>query len=60
MAQPVAINKNNYFLDKIIGSGAYGKVWRGTARGLLLDEPVTTVAIKTVNRSANDEHLKVM
>ncbi len=35
------------------GSGSFGMVYEGIAKGVVKDEPETKVAIKTVNESAS-------
>jgi serine/threonine protein kinase len=42
------IDSNKVHLEKVIGSGAYGKVWKGTIAG-------ATVAVKEMLKSCNNE-----
>lgn len=42
-----------FFLGRILGSGAFGKVVEGTAYGLSRSQPVMKVAVKMLKREFN-------
>ncbi|KAK9873019.1 hypothetical protein WA026_020752 [Henosepilachna vigintioctopunctata] len=50
----------NLKLGKQLGAGAFGVVMKGEAKGILLDEEVTTVAVKTVKRNAEHTYIKAL
>lgn len=47
-------------LGKQLGSGAFGVVMKGTAKGILEEEAVTTVAVKMVKRNADHTFIKAL
>ncbi|KAK9883627.1 hypothetical protein WA026_001798 [Henosepilachna vigintioctopunctata] len=51
---------NKLKLGKILGSGAFGVVVMGEARGILSHEKVTLVAVKMVDRNAQQLHIKAL
>ncbi|KAK9883641.1 hypothetical protein WA026_001810 [Henosepilachna vigintioctopunctata] len=51
---------NKLKLGKILGSGAFGVVVMGEARGILSHEKVTLVAVKMVERNAQQLHIKAL
>ena len=44
-----------FFIDKLLGSGAFGNVFKATALELTAGEAKTTVAVKMM-KSTNDDH----
>ncbi|KAJ3659798.1 hypothetical protein Zmor_011468 [Zophobas morio] len=47
-------------LGEQIGSGAFGVVMKGEAKGVFEHEPSTTVAVKLVNRTIGDIYVKAL
>ncbi|KRG02703.1 uncharacterized protein Dmoj_GI14251, isoform B [Drosophila mojavensis] len=47
-------------LGKQLGAGAFGVVLKGEAEGIKNDEPVTTVAVKMVKRTADAEVVRAL
>ncbi|KAJ8675278.1 hypothetical protein QAD02_011064, partial [Eretmocerus hayati] len=47
-------------LGKQLGSGAFGVVMKAQARGIVADEPVTTVAVKMVRRDAEPAYIRAL
>ena len=47
-------------LGKLLGSGAFGRVLKAEASGILLHEPVTTVAVKMVKPQADITYIKAL
>jgi serine/threonine protein kinase len=47
-------------MDEKLGSGAYGLVIKGTARGLFSDDDEITVAIKTLQPNADITYFKAL
>ncbi|XP_030384764.1 vascular endothelial growth factor receptor 1 isoform X2 [Scaptodrosophila lebanonensis] len=47
-------------LGKQLGAGAFGVVLKGEAEGIRSDEPVSTVAVKMVKRTADNEVVKAL
>ena len=47
-------------LGKLLGSGAFGRVLKGEASGILSCEPVTTVAVKMVKPQADITYIKAL
>lgn len=43
-----------------LGSGAFGRVMKAEAVGILPHEPVTTVAVKMVKANADESHIKAL
>lgn len=54
--------KNTQFLlpDKVLGSGAFGRVYRATAIGLRPGQPRTTVAVKMMKSRTDCAQLKAL
>jgi FMS-like tyrosine kinase 1 len=48
------------YIGMLLGSGAFGRVMKGEAIGILKDEPVTTVAVKMVKANADENHIKAL
>ncbi|KAH8412133.1 hypothetical protein KR009_000017, partial [Drosophila setifemur] len=47
-------------LGKQLGAGAFGVVLKGEARGIRKEEPTTTVAVKMVKRTADNEVVRAL
>ncbi|XP_017132439.1 vascular endothelial growth factor receptor 1 isoform X4 [Drosophila elegans] len=47
-------------LGKQLGAGAFGVVLKGEAKGIRKEEPVTTVAVKMVKRTADNEVVRAL
>ncbi|XP_014211548.1 vascular endothelial growth factor receptor 1-like [Copidosoma floridanum] len=47
-------------LGKQLGSGAFGVVMKAEAYGIIADEPVTTVAVKMVRKSAEPVYIRAL
>ncbi|XP_037708354.1 vascular endothelial growth factor receptor 1 isoform X4 [Drosophila subpulchrella] len=47
-------------LGKQLGAGAFGVVLKGEAIGILKEEPITTVAVKMVKRTADNEVVRAL
>ncbi|XP_046596474.1 macrophage colony-stimulating factor 1 receptor 2-like [Neodiprion lecontei] len=47
-------------LDEVLGSGAFGVVWKAQAKTICPRETVTTVAVKTVRPTANPNCMKAL
>lgn len=43
-----------------LGSGAFGRVMKAEAIGIISEEPVTTVAVKMVKANADENHIKAL
>ena len=52
------IHRSNFTLDLLIGTGHFGKVFKGTATGLFYPNSKTCVAIKTTIDSSNDDEIR--
>ena len=47
-------------LGKLLGSGAFGRVLKAEASGILIHQPVTTVAVKMVKPQADITYIKAL
>ena len=47
-------------LGKLLGSGAFGRVLKGEASGIVAWEPVSTVAVKMVKPQADITYIKAL
>ena len=47
-------------LGKLLGSGAFGRVLKAEASGILIHEPVSTVAVKMVKPQADITYIKAL
>lgn len=47
-------------LGKQLGAGAFGVVLKGEAQGIRIDEPVSTVAVKMVKKTADAEVVRAL
>ncbi|XP_017068456.2 LOW QUALITY PROTEIN: platelet-derived growth factor receptor alpha-like [Drosophila eugracilis] len=52
--------RENLKLGKQLGAGAFGVVLKGEAKGIRKEEPLTTVAVKMVKRTADNEVVKAL
>nr|XP_016943226.1 vascular endothelial growth factor receptor 1 isoform X4 [Drosophila suzukii] len=52
--------RENLTLGKQLGAGAFGVVLKGEAIGILKEEPTTTVAVKMVKRTADNEVVRAL
>ncbi|XP_030080357.1 vascular endothelial growth factor receptor 1 isoform X4 [Drosophila hydei] len=52
--------RNKLKLGKQLGAGAFGVVLKGEAEGIRSDEPVSTVAVKMVKRTADAEVVRAL
>ncbi|XP_060800546.1 vascular endothelial growth factor receptor 1 isoform X2 [Amyelois transitella] len=48
------------FLGKQLGAGAFGVVYKAEARGIINAEETTTVAVKTVKKTADNMYIKAL
>ncbi|XP_053599846.1 vascular endothelial growth factor receptor 1 isoform X3 [Plodia interpunctella] len=48
------------FLGKQLGAGAFGVVYKAEARGIVNAEETTTVAVKTVKKTADNMYIKAL
>ena len=53
-------SRDHLKLGKLLGSGAFGRVLKGEASGLVSWEPVTTVAVKMVKPQADITYIKAL
>ena len=51
------VDRSNFTLDRIIGSGHFGKVFKGIATGLFYPNSKTCVAIKTTNNDSKQDQV---
>ena len=51
------VDRSSFTLDILIGSGNYGKVYKGVAKGLWHEHSSTCVAIKTTNNASKRDEL---
>ena len=49
-----------FFSDKLLGSGAFGMVYRAKAKGILNTTGTTIVAIKTIKSKSIPQQLKAL
>ncbi|XP_020798926.1 vascular endothelial growth factor receptor 1 isoform X6 [Drosophila serrata] len=52
--------RDNLKLGKQLGAGAFGVVLKGEAKGIRKEEPTTTVAVKMVKRTADNEVMRAL
>ncbi|SPP79788.1 blast:Platelet-derived growth factor receptor alpha [Drosophila guanche] len=52
--------RDNLKLGKQLGAGAFGVVLKGEAKGIRADEPTSTVAVKMVKRTADNEVVRAL
>ncbi|KAH8269724.1 hypothetical protein KR018_002067, partial [Drosophila ironensis] len=52
--------RDNLKLGKQLGAGAFGVVLKGEAKGIRKEEPTTTVAVKMVKRTADNEVVRAL
>ncbi|XP_026834392.1 vascular endothelial growth factor receptor 1 isoform X3 [Drosophila erecta] len=52
--------RDNLKLGKQLGAGAFGVVLKGEARGIRREEPTTTVAVKMVKATADNEVVRAL
>ena len=52
------ISRSSFTLDLLIGTGHFGKVFKGTATGLFYPSSKTCVAIKTTIDSSNEDEIR--